>query len=242
MPNNGYYLSAYQIAVNHGFTGTQQDWIELLCGNYVKMMDHRNLNGREAGGAHPISAIAGLDEKLAELKESIDYPESVNKTEELVLVPITLNQTGEKLNTETIVYLPETIDISSGVWEFELYVLGLYRQNVSSHSTPVLGITISLFSSEKGKTTGYQIFGVHETEADGERTANTVKMRAIVAGGHKNVTTYGYVGNTSGITCADDITQTADTNSMVDSIYIKVQNTDFNHITNGIILRYHKIG
>ena len=99
MPNNGYYLSAYQIAVNHGFTGTQQDWIELLCGNYVKMMDHRNLNGREAGGAHPISAIAGLDEKLAELKESIDYPESVNKTEELVLVPITLNQTGEKLNT-----------------------------------------------------------------------------------------------------------------------------------------------
>lgn len=50
-------LSAYEIAVKHGFTGTEEDWINSL-------KDHTQLNNLHIENQHPIQSIIGLTDTL----------------------------------------------------------------------------------------------------------------------------------------------------------------------------------
>ncbi len=57
------YLSAYELAVLHGYRGTQEEWV---CA--VERGEHGALLGRDSDGAHPISAIDGLEARLSLLE------------------------------------------------------------------------------------------------------------------------------------------------------------------------------
>lgn len=52
--------SAYQIAVEHGFEGTEEEWLESIGGVTV----HNDLSGRDVEDSHPISAITNLRKEI----------------------------------------------------------------------------------------------------------------------------------------------------------------------------------
>lgn len=60
--------SAYQVAVDNGFEGTEEEWLESLKGKGVSV--HNLLEDRDALDAHPISAISGLQSTIDNLHET----------------------------------------------------------------------------------------------------------------------------------------------------------------------------
>ncbi|MBR5869503.1 MAG: hypothetical protein IKZ09_00575 [Clostridia bacterium] len=65
-------LGWYEFARSRGFTGTPEQLMDLMIGNFDRLLDHTQLTNRDADGQHPISAIAGLDAELARLQREID--------------------------------------------------------------------------------------------------------------------------------------------------------------------------
>lgn len=62
----------YEFAVSRGFDGTPEELMDLMVGNFNRLLDHTKLSNRDADGQHPISAIAGLDDELVRLQREID--------------------------------------------------------------------------------------------------------------------------------------------------------------------------
>lgn len=62
----------YEFARSRGFTGTPEQLMDLMVGNFNLLLDHTRLSNRDADGQHPISAIAGLEDELRRLEEKID--------------------------------------------------------------------------------------------------------------------------------------------------------------------------
>lgn len=58
---DGSGLSAYGVAVQNGFTGTQTEWLESL---RSETAPHNSLTNRTASDAHPISSITNLTNTL----------------------------------------------------------------------------------------------------------------------------------------------------------------------------------
>lgn len=46
--------------------------MDLMVGNFDRLLDHTALSNRDAEGQHPISAIAGLEDVLLRMQEEID--------------------------------------------------------------------------------------------------------------------------------------------------------------------------
>ena len=65
-------LGWYEFACSRGFTGTPEQLMDLMVGNFDRLLDHTIQSNRDADGQHPISAIAGLEEELRRLEEKID--------------------------------------------------------------------------------------------------------------------------------------------------------------------------
>lgn len=65
-------LGWYEFARSRGFTGTPEQLMDLMVGNFDRLLDHTMLANRDADGQHPISAIAGLEEELLRLEKKID--------------------------------------------------------------------------------------------------------------------------------------------------------------------------
>lgn len=66
--------SAYDIAVRHGFTGTEEEWLASLKGppGDAGSEDHRQLSHRDAEDQHPIGAISGLEKELERIPEPVE--------------------------------------------------------------------------------------------------------------------------------------------------------------------------
>lgn len=70
-------LSAYEVAVSNGFSGSEKDWLAHLKGEPGESgppgtTDHRALTHREDEDAHPIEAITGLKRELSKRVEADD--------------------------------------------------------------------------------------------------------------------------------------------------------------------------
>lgn len=65
-------LGWYEFARSRGFAGTPEQLMDLMVGNFDRLLDHTALTNRDADGQHPISAIAGLEEELLRLEKKID--------------------------------------------------------------------------------------------------------------------------------------------------------------------------
>ncbi len=72
--------SAYEVAVENGFTGTEEEWLESLKGSGGGVSDHNLLTGRDSNDQHPISAITGLEDILA----TIPVPMSAEQLREIL--------------------------------------------------------------------------------------------------------------------------------------------------------------
>lgn len=71
MANNGRYLTAYDLARNHGFTGTEDDWYNLLVKGWTELQNHEKLINRFEPDQHNIASISGLQAKLTDLEVRI---------------------------------------------------------------------------------------------------------------------------------------------------------------------------
>ena len=74
-PEKIYGLSAYEIAVAHGFDGTEEEWLESLS-------DKASLKAEEEIKAEKQEALDAIEEKRAELVEL--YDSYIGEVDELV--------------------------------------------------------------------------------------------------------------------------------------------------------------
>lgn len=65
--------SAYDLAVEAGFEGTEAEWLESLSASSIP---HNELPGRSDPDAHPITAITGLTAELAAKLNYVELTES----------------------------------------------------------------------------------------------------------------------------------------------------------------------
>ena len=65
-------LGWYEFAKSRGFSGTPEQLMDLMVGNFDRLLDHTKMSNRDADGQHPISAIAGLEAELRRLEQKID--------------------------------------------------------------------------------------------------------------------------------------------------------------------------
>lgn len=71
MANNGKYLTGYELARNHGFYGTEDEWFELMVKGWSELADHVKLRNKTAPDQHPITSISGLNEELTAIKSRL---------------------------------------------------------------------------------------------------------------------------------------------------------------------------
>lgn len=91
--------SAYQVAVDNGFVGTEEEWLASLKGKDGKdgkdgsgggVTSHVELEDLDAPDSHPISAITGLEDSLANLqtRDSELAEEISGKADEVLIMSV----------------------------------------------------------------------------------------------------------------------------------------------------------
>ena len=79
------YVSAYGIAVKHGYIGTEEEWIHSLEAN----LEHDNLIHREYPDSHPIEAISGLEDNLITIDLDIEELDTEVQKKQDKMLPMT---------------------------------------------------------------------------------------------------------------------------------------------------------
>ena len=250
MANNGYYLTAYEMAVNHGFTGTKEQWIAMLCGNFDKLTDHTTMTNRDADDQHPISAISGLQEWMNRIEDTVAESAVASEWINCILAPVmiinnqeTTIQTSTESDLVQTVNLPSEIDISSGIWEMELYVIGMRMPDAGTQDAPKACITVGLCDRTVGtdETNRYDLFSVKSTQLQTVDQCSVVSHHAILHNGHRSVSYAGMVGGAYEGGCYQDFTKEANRNTFVNTAVIRAVKGAYSYATHGIILRYRKI-
>ena len=79
------YVSAYGIAVKHGYIGTEEEWIHSIEGNH----EHDKLIHREYPDSHPIEAISGLEDNLITIDLDIEELDTEVQKKQDKMLPMT---------------------------------------------------------------------------------------------------------------------------------------------------------
>ncbi len=239
----------YDFARSRGFTGTPEQLMDIMTGNIASMLDHRTLNNRDADDQHPITAIAGLTDALNRLEdEQMGGNAASDGWRTVQLYPIKW-YSGEAVyidaTSEHWEYfsLPDEINLSEGVWEVELYVLGIGGNGIEE-SGPLL--RVALIDRQLGVENSWQRaepFAVSATQAGSAGSKKMqVRYRAIVQGSRYFCERDGYV---QGVMTSD---QSYSGSAYADETEIYA-NTAAVHIyargvllgTGGIYLRYRRM-
>lgn len=250
MANNGYYLTAYEMAVNHGFTGTKDQWIAFLCGNFDKITDHTTMTNRDADDQHPISAISGLEKWMNRIEDRITESAVATEWTHCILAPVmivnnqeTTIQTSTESDITQTINLPSEIDISTGIWEMELIVIGMRMPDAGAQDAPKVCIRVGLCDRTVGtaEANRYDIFSVSSTQIDTVDTCNVVRHHAVIYNGHRVVDYAGMVGGASEIGVYKDFSQEKNENTFVNTAVLTAIKGSYSYATHGMILRYRKL-
>jgi hypothetical protein len=236
----------YDFARSCGFTGTPEQLMKIMTGNIVSMLDHQTLDNRDAADQHPITAISGLAEELNRLQDVQGDGAAVSDGWRVMeLYPIKWSQslyTEIEATSDHWEYfpMPDEVNISEGVWEVELYVLGL------GGSTADTALHVALIDRQVGVENAWQKsqpFAVSPTQEGSPMTfKNQVRYRAIVQGCRYFCERDGYVLGTmthdqiySGINWENEADIYANT------VAVHVYNRGASIGTGGIYLRYRRM-
>lgn len=237
----------YDFARSRGFTGTPEQLMDIMIGNIESLLDHTALEGRYENDQHPISAITGLAEELNRLQDMQGDGTVVSDGWRIVtMYPIIWSQsnsTAIDATSEKWVYfeMPDEINLSEGVWEIELRVLGLWGTGIASNATL---LRVALIDRQVGTQNAWEKaepFAVSATQSGGTGKLE-VGYRAIVHGCKYFCSRDGYVLGTmthdqaySGINYENEPTIYANT------VAVRVYNQGVTLQTGGMYLRYRRI-
>lgn len=236
----------YDFARSRGFTGTPEQLMDIMTGNIASLLDHQTLENRDAEDQHPITAITGLAQALNRLQDMQGEGAAVSDGWRVMeLYPIKWSQslyTEIDATSDHWEYfpMPDEVNISEGVWEVELYVLGL------GGSTADTVLQVALIDRQVGVENAWQKsqpFSVSPTQEGSPMTfKNQVRYRAVLQGCRYFSERDGYVLGTmthdqsySGINWANEEDIYANT------VAVHVYNRGASIGTGGIYLRYRRM-
>ena len=236
----------YDFARSRGFTGTPAQLMDIMTGNIASLLDHTALEGRYENDQHPISAITGLAEALNRLQDMQGEGATVSDGWRVMeLYPIIWSQSNSTQIDATSDHweyfpMPDEVNISEGVWEVELYVLGL------GGSTADTVLHVALIDRQVGVENAWQKVQPFAISPTQEGTPTTfkyqVRYRAIVHGCKYFCERDGYVLGTmthdqsySGQNWANEADIYANT------VAVHVYNRGATMDTGGMYLRYRRM-
>lgn len=239
----------YDFARRMGFTGTPEQLMAIMTGNIAKLLDHTALSGRDEDDQHPISAIIGLQKELNRLADGNTETASVSGWKTVVLAPVQIGQQKytefDATAAEHVDYyaMPDEIDLTDGVYEAELIVLGLSSPTEITDASELLRIGFCDRSLGMESTYDYiEPFSVSATVGqDANDDWHRVSYHAVIDHRNYNVTRDGYV---LGETVHDQRAYVinADTDlQYANTVTMRVLYKNVLLRTDGMILRYRKL-